>query len=158
MMGVRFSQGGPLKNFMLIDNLKTLLASSFGFSIKTANFHWNCEGADFTQYHPWLGDLYSEVLDTTDQLAEYIRALQAYTPASFIRFQELSEIKDQIDLVNFKQAFQILESDNQKMIDLFLQAFDVAAKENQQGIANFLAERIDFHQKYAWQIRSILKA
>jgi DNA-binding ferritin-like protein len=37
------------------------------------------------------------------------------------------------------------------------EAFSVATSENQQGIANFIAERVDAMQKHNWMIRSILK-
>lgn len=142
---------------MLVDELKTLLATSFSYYLKTANYHWNIECDDFIQYHPWLGELYGNVYNTIDQIAEYIRAMQAYTPASLIRFMELTKIKDQIEVVQHMTIFEQLLADNQIMLDLFNTAFDTATNERQQGIANFMAERIDFHQKYAWQIRSTLK-
>ena len=142
---------------MLVDELKTLLATSFSYYLKTANYHWNIECDDFIQYHPWLGELYGNVYGTIDQIAEYIRAMQAYTPASLIRFMELTKIKDQIEVVQHMTIFEQLLADNQIMLDLFNTAFDTATNERQQGIANFMAERIDFHQKYAWQIRSTLK-
>ena len=142
---------------MLVDDLKTLLATSFSYYLKTANYHWNIEGDDFISYHPWLGDLYSGVYDTIDQIAEYIRAMQAYTPASLIRFMELTKITDQIEVVQPMVLFEQLLADNQTMLDLLNMTFDTATNERQQGIANFIAERIDFHQKYAWQIRSTLK-
>lgn len=142
---------------MLTDSLKTTLATSFGFFIKTANYHWNIEGEEFIPFHPWLGELYSGVYDTIDQLAEYLRTLQAYVPASLARYQELSRVADQFEVVQCPVIFTQLLADNQTMIDLYNEVFDVATKERQQGIANFAAERLDFHQKYAWQIRSTLK-
>ena len=142
---------------MLSDSLKKLLATSFSFYLKTANYHWNIEGKEFLSYHPWLGDLYSDVYDTIDRLAEYLRTLQAYTPASLTRFMELTEIEDQLEVVQPPALFQQLLDDNQKLLDMFNTTFSVATIENQQGIANFIAERIDAHQKYAWQIRSTLK-
>jgi starvation-inducible DNA-binding protein len=143
---------------MLVDDLKTTLATSFSFFLKTANYHWNIEGKDFIQYHPWLGELYSGVYGTIDQLAEYIRTLQAYVPASLVRYQELTRVACQLEVVQPPVLFQQLLQDNQTMIDLYNQVFDVASTERQQGIANFAAERLDFHQKYAWQIRSTLKS
>lgn len=142
---------------MLVDDLKTLLATSFSYYLKTANYHWNIEGDDFISYHPWLGELYGGVYGTIDQIAEYIRAMQAYTPASLVRFMELTKIQDQIEVVQPMVLFEQLLADNQTMLDLLNMTFDTATKERQQGIANFMAERIDFHQKYAWQIRSTLK-
>jgi DNA-binding ferritin-like protein len=38
------------------------------------------------------------------------------------------------------------------------QAFNVANGENEQGVANFIAERIDMHQKWSWQLRASLHA
>jgi starvation-inducible DNA-binding protein len=143
---------------MLVDDLKTLLATSFSYYLKTANYHWNIEGEDFIQYHPWLGELYNGVYGSIDQIAEYIRAMQAYTPASLVRFMELTRITDQIEVAQPMALFQQLLADNQIMLDLLNTTFDTATNERQQGIANFMAERIDFHQKYAWQIRSTLKA
>jgi starvation-inducible DNA-binding protein len=143
---------------MLVDDLKTLLATTFSYYLKTANYHWNIEGEDFIQYHPWLGELYNGVYGSIDQIAEYIRAMQAYTPASLVRFMELTRITDQIEVAQPMALFQQLLADNQIMLDLLNTTFDTATNERQQGIANFMAERIDFHQKYAWQIRSTLKA
>jgi len=142
---------------MLVEELKTLLATSFSFYLKTANYHWNIECDDFIQYHPWLGELYAGVYETIDPIAEYIRTLQAYTPASLIRFLELTEIEDQLEVAVHMTIFEQLLVDNQIMLDLLESAFDTATQERQHGIANFIAERMDFHQKYAWQIRSTLK-
>jgi DNA-binding ferritin-like protein len=37
------------------------------------------------------------------------------------------------------------------------QCFSEAEQENQQGIANFIAERLDAHGKHGWMLRSFLK-
>lgn len=142
---------------MLVDDLKTLMASSFSYYLKTANYHWNVEGDNFIQYHSWLGELYSDVYSTIDQLAEYIRILQAYTPGSLTRFQELTEIEDQLTVVQPPELFEQLLADTQLMIALLNKTFDSATAERQQGIADYMAGRVDAMQKYAWQIRSTLK-
>jgi len=142
---------------MLVDNLKTLLASSFSLYLKSANFHWNVEGASFPQYHEFFGDFYADIYGTIDPIAEYIRALDAYTPASLTRFDELTIISDQIEQIEVKQQFLTLLADTNILLDYLNMCFTVATSENQQGIANFIAERIDAMQKHRWMIRSILK-
>ena len=143
---------------MLADTLKTLLATSYAFVIKAQNFHWNVEGPDFPEYHKFLGDLYEEVYDNAiDQTAEYIRVLGAYTPGSISRFAELSQIPDQTKIPRAELMFAELEQDNQKITDMWKQAFHVAEESDEQGIANFIAERIDAHGKHGWMLRSILK-
>lgn len=142
---------------MLADSLKILLGTSYAFVIKAQNFHWNIEGPNFPQYHSFLGDLYSEVYDSIDKTAEYIRTLESYAPGSLTRFKELSIIEDQIKIPRAELMMEELYNDNQKIIELLKQCFSNAEQENKQGIANFIAERDDAHNKHGWMLRSILK-
>jgi starvation-inducible DNA-binding protein len=142
---------------MLADNLKTLLASVYGFSIKAQYFHWNVEGDNFPQYHEFFGELYEEVYSAVDKIAEYVRTLDVYSPGSFTRFQELSIIQDQLKVPRAELMFEELYSNNEQLIGLLNECFASATEENKQGIANFIAERLDAHEKHQWMIRSILK-
>lgn len=142
---------------MLVDNIKVLLASSFSLYLKSANFHWNVEGPNFPQYHEFLGDFYADVYGTIDTLAEYIRALDSYAPGSFTRFQELTLIEDCVEQLVPTEQFTELLVDNNTLLTYLNATFALATAENQQGIANFLAERIDAMQKHNWMLRSILK-
>jgi len=143
---------------MLADALKTLLATSYAFVIKAQNFHWNVEGPDFPQYHEFLGNLYSEVYDNAiDQTAELIRQLDSYTPGSITRFAELSQIPDQTKIPRAELMIAELTADNQKILDMWKEAFHVAEEADEQGVADFIASRIDAHGKHGWMLRSILK-
>ena len=142
---------------MLSDNLKVLLASTNSLSIKAQNFHWNVEGDNFPQYHEFFGNFYEEVYSSVDKIAEYIRTLDSYAPGSLTRYAELTIIEDQTKIPRPNLMFAELLSDNGKMIDLLNGCFGSAEEENKQGIANFIAERLDAHEKHGWMLRSILK-
>lgn len=143
---------------MLVDDLKILLATSYAFAVKAQHFHWNVEGPDFPQYHKFFGKIYEEVFDNAiDQLAEYIRVLDSYTPGSLTRLKELSQIEDQLKIPRAELMMAELYSDNQKLLDMYKQSFHTAENEDQQGIADFIASRIDAHGKHSWMLRSILK-
>jgi starvation-inducible DNA-binding protein len=142
---------------MLADDLKTLLATQYALSIKAQYFHWNVEGPDFAQYHDYFANFYEEVYSAVDRIAEYIRTLQEYTPGSFERFQELSIIQGQTKVPRARLMFEELLADNNTVIDLLNQIFVSAEQENKQGIANFVAERLDAQAKHGWMLRSFLK-
>lgn len=142
---------------MLSDNLKVLLASTNSLSIKAQNFHWNVEGPNFPQYHEFFSNFYEEVYGSVDKVAEYIRTLDSYAPGSLTRYAELTIIQDQTKIPRAELMFAELFEDNQKMIELLNSCFQSAEAENKQGIANFIAERLDAHEKHQWMIRSILK-
>ena len=143
---------------MLVDDLKTLLATEYAFVIKAQLFHWNVEGPDFAQLHEFFGDIYQEVYDNAiDRTAEFIRILDDYTPGSFERFMELSAIAGQTKIPRARLMIQELLADNQQLIDLLNRTFQSAEQESQQGIMDFLASRIDAHGKHGWMMKSFLK-
>ena len=142
---------------MLADSLKILLATEYAFVIKAQQFHWNVEGSDFVQLHEFFGNVYEDVYGAIDPTAEYIRTLDEYTPGSFERYMELSIISGQTKIPRARLMIEELLANNGQMIELLNQCFAAAEQENQQGIANFIAERIDAHQKHAWMLRSFLK-
>ena len=143
---------------MLADDLKILLATQYAFAVKTQYFHWNVEGPDFAQLHEFFQNLYQEVYNNSiDRTAEFIRSLDEYTPGSMERFIELSAVAGQLRVPRARLMIEELLSDATLMIDMLNQYFESAEQENQQGIANFIAERLDAMAKHAWMLRSFLK-
>jgi len=142
---------------MLTEELKVLLASVNSLSIKAQNFHWNVEGDNFPQYHEFFGNFYEEIYGSVDKIAEYIRTLDSYSPGSLTRYAELTIIQDQLKIPRAELMFAELYEDNARMIELLNHCFASATQENKQGIANFIAERLDAHEKHQWMVRSVLK-
>ena len=144
---------------MLVDELKTLLATQYAFVIKAQFFHWNVEGPDFSQLHRFFGKIYEEVYENSiDQTAEFIRILDDYTPGSFERFTELSVIPGQIKVPRATLMIDELLADSQTLIDQLNATFAAAESEDQQGIMDFLAGRIDAMGKHRWMLRSFTRA
>lgn len=142
---------------MLKDDLKTVLGTSFVFYVKAAGFHWNVEGPNFPQYHQFLGDIYQEVYDSLDKMAEIIRQLDSYAPGSLTRYLELSAIQEQTQIPRAELMLAELLQDNQILIKCLNSAFASANTENKQGICDFIAGRLDAHEKHGWMLRSIMK-
>ena len=142
---------------MLADSLKTLLATNFAYYLKAHGFHWNVEGPDFSELHGFFQEIYEDAYSAIDPTAEYIRYLGEYSPASLERFSELTEISGQTKIPRARLMLEELKANNDQMLDLLNRCFAEANDANEQGIANFIAERIDAHQKHGWMLRSFLK-
>ena len=84
-------------------------------------------------------------------------AIGSTAPGSFTRFLELSDIEDEINVPMAMEMVSRLREDNQKVIVTLNLAFGLANEFNLQGLADFIAGRIDVHNKHAWMLRSILK-
>lgn len=136
--------------------MQIALANTFAMYFKAHSNHWNVEGTDFAQYHGFLGDLYDELFDAVDPIAEQIRALDAYAPVSLVDMMRYATVEeDNIKPASTQMIFSNLESANTAVIESLNKAFNLAAGNN--GLQNFLADRLDKHAKHAWMLRSIQK-
>jgi starvation-inducible DNA-binding protein len=141
----------------LIEMMRKVLADTFAMYLKAHNYHWNVEGVNFPQYHEFFGNLYEELHGAVDPIAEEIRALNAYAPGSFTRFLELTEIEDEMTIPSGVEMAARLTIDNEKVLSTLNLAFKLADELDQQGLADFVAGRIDAHKKHGWMLRSITK-
>jgi len=144
-------------NDELVEALKKAQATTFALYLKAHNFHWNVEGPDFAQYHSFLGDLYDEVFDAVDTIAELIRTLEAYAPGSFSRFQQLSTIEDELTVPKGLVMMARLYADNQRVLTTLNDAYRIAEAQSKFGISNAIQDRITAHEKHGWQLRSFTK-
>lgn len=136
---------------------KVAFASTFSFYLKAHNFHWNVEGSDFLEYHDLFGKIYEEVYDSIDDFAEKIRAMGTYVPASYSRFSMLTEIDDETQILSKDAMLVELAEDNEKMIRLLKMVFQASEENQEYGFSDFIAGRIDAHQKHGWMLKASLK-
>lgn len=141
----------------LINALKTLLADTVVFKFRAQGYHWNVEGDDFPQFHSFFGEIYEDAEGSVDKIAEFIRQCGEYAPYRLERFMESRTISDN----NVTSEEVAMASDlymaNQQLLTTLNSAFVAATAQNKQGIVNYLADRIDAHEKWAWQLRVIIK-
>ncbi len=136
---------------------KIAFASEFSFYLKAHQFHWNVEGMFFESLHTLFGRIYEEVYGSIDEFAEKIRSLDTYMPGSYTRFSMLTQIEDETEMLDGKQMVQELLKDNEKLKIIFKKLFEVAEAAGEHGFSDFVAARIDAHDKHGWQLKATLK-
>lgn len=136
---------------------KVGFASSFSFYLKAHNFHWNVEGSDFKQYHDLFGGIYEEVFESIDVFAEQIRGLGTYVPGSYTRFNMLSQIDDETEILPKERMLAELIQDNEKLINIYKLIFELSEKNKEFGFSDFIAGRIDAHRKHGWMLMASSK-
>lgn len=142
----------------LILATRIALANSFVMYFKAQSYHWNVEGILFSQYHDFFGKVYQNVYESIDPLAEQIRALDSYAPISLVELYEHKTIKeDSSRLVLVRDMLSSLQEANEETLASLNKVFDLASKEKVQGLADYVAGRIDEHSKLSWMIKSSIK-
>lgn len=138
----------------VIDCLRKAVSDSLVMYVHAHGYHWNVRGDDFAVYHSLFGDIYSDVFESVDPLAEYIVKLGGTAPKKVMDVMASATIADAVtDSVDPQMMVQALAKDNDAVLSTLNTAFQCATSANQQGLANFLADRIDHHQKWAWQLK-----
>jgi starvation-inducible DNA-binding protein len=137
--------------------LKIVLANHYAFSLKAQNFHWNVEGPDFVQYHGLFAGIYDEVYSSVDTIAERVRTIGFYTPGSFRRYLELSQVEDQVEIPNARSMIEKLLADISPVQTSIKVCYDLSEQNSNHGLCNLMAERQDAFAKHAWMLTATLK-
>ena len=137
--------------------MKVAFASEYAFAIKAQNFHWNVEGPLFPQLHSLFGTIYEEAYGSIDDFAENIRKLGSYTPASFQRFSMLTQVEDEVNMLEDRAMIAELLQDSDKMVKLLKMVFDLSEQAGEHGLSDFIAGRMDAHRKHSWMLRATSK-
>lgn len=142
----------------LAEKLAHLLADTVSLSHISQGYHWNVSGSDFKEFHAFFAEIYEDLDGAVDPLAENIVKLGYDAPYFLGDFEQLSCLKNVARIEDGYSTAMVtsLHDLNAHTLRCAQGAFDVADAANEQGIANFLAERIDKHQKWAWQLRATL--
>jgi starvation-inducible DNA-binding protein len=141
----------------LSKELSELLGDQVVFYLRAHGYHWNVEGESFSQYHDLFEDIYSDVYSSIDPTAENIRKLDEYAPFKLDTLIKLSSLGDSKVPTNPRAMAKDLLEANEKVIAKIRSTFNTAVEKDEQAIANFLADRLDMHQKWAWQLKASTK-
>lgn len=100
------------------DALNAILANSFALYLKTKNFHWHISGPHFRAYHEMFDEHATQILGTTDAIAERIRKTGGSTLRSIGHVARLQRIDDNdADYVSATDMLSELHRDNLELVD-----------------------------------------
>jgi len=145
------------KDQELLDALKKNTANIAVFYHQSHGYHWNIVGNDFQEYHALFETIYSDVYDALDPMAENCRKAGGLAPFTLKDFLKLTSLKErEVKDFDAKILTEYLYEDNKIVLEDLISLFIIANEQNEQGIANFVAERIDMHNKWQWQLGASL--
>lgn len=137
-------------------DLKLLLADTYTIYLKTHNYHWNVEGPLFSTLHKLFEEQYTELAVAVDDLAERIRALGHYAPATYQQFSELTSIQEDTDIPDWRKMVEQLVQDHEAVIRTARKGLEPADSANDQPTLDLITQRMYTHEKTAWMLRSLL--
>ncbi len=133
------------------DALNGILADSFALYFKTKNFHWHVSGPHFRDYHLMLDDQATQILGTTDAIAERVRKTGNITLRSIGDIARHQSIKDNdADYVAAGDMLAELREDNLALVASLREAKDIVDEARDNATSGILDEWTDQAEERAW--------
>lgn len=139
------------------DGLCRLLADTYTLYLKTHGFHWNVTGPNFSSLHLMFEGQYMDLFLAVDAIAERIRALGYPAPGSYQQFSKLTCIKEEPDVLSSDQMIRQLVEGQQAIVRVAREIFQLADSANDEATIDLLTTRLQYHEKTAWMLRSLLE-
>lgn len=136
--------------------LNGVLADTYTLYQKTHAYHWNVTGPQFNSLHNMFEEQYREMWAALDTIAERVRALGVFAPASGKAFAEMSSIESADSTPPPADAMvRALLADHETLIRRARQALSTVEEANDAASADLLTQRIQTHEKTAWMLRAL---
>jgi starvation-inducible DNA-binding protein len=137
--------------------LSKLLADTYTLYLKTHNFHWNVTGPMFQTLHTLFETQYTEMWTATDAIAERIRSLDEWAPGSYSEFGKLTSLTEAKGVPGAREMITQLLEGHEAVVRTARAAVPVAENANDEVTMDLLTQRLQFHEKTAWMLRSLLR-
>ena len=139
--------------------LAKLLADEFVLYTKTRNAHWNVEGPDFHSMHLFFESQYEELDEIMDSVAERMRMIGHYAPATLKSFVQLTHLGELTERSNDSLGFiRELVEDHSSIVQFIRGNINPFASDyGDAGTSDFITGLMETHEKMVWFLRSHIK-
>jgi len=143
---------------VIAEGLSSLLADTYTLYLTTHNFHWNVTGPMFNTLHNMFMEEYTDLWNAVDPIAERIRALGHLAPGSYKDFSKLASVPDAPERPpKAMEMVSILVKGHEAVARTARDIVPLAEKAGDEPTLDLLTQRLDYHEKTAWMLRSLLE-
>lgn len=138
----------------LENKLNEFLADLNVFYRKLQNYHWNVQGKDFFQVHAKLEELYNEINEQIDEIAEHILMLGEQplgTMQDYLNNTCIVEAKN--EKIEEKAIFENIKNDLGTLLNKVTNIKEEADKQNMYATSSLMDEYIEGYMKKLWMCR-----
>jgi starvation-inducible DNA-binding protein len=141
------------------DALNAILADSYALYLKTKNFHWHVSGPHFREYHLMFDAQATQILATTDLIAERVRKTGGTTLRSIGDIARRQRINDNnSDTVSAADMIEELRRDNLKLVEVLREAKDLVDDAKDNATSGVIDTWTDEAEERAWFLLETSKA
>lgn len=141
----------------IAEGLSRLLADTYTLYLKTHNFHWNVTGPMFQTLHTMFETQYTELALAVDDIAERIRALGHFAPGSYAEYAKLATVKEAQGVPTAVEMIRQLVEGQETVVRTARALIPAVDRASDEASTDLLTIRMQYHEKTAWMLRSLLE-
>ena len=138
----------------LEQNLNELLSDLNVFYRKLQNYHWNVTGQDFFQAHSKLEELYNEINEQIDEVAEHILILGEEPLGTLKDYLEKTNITEpENKKIKSQEVFQTIQKDYKKLLEKVTEIKEKADEQKEYSTSALMDDYILDYSKIIWMLK-----
>ena len=142
---------------MITEDLNLFLANLNVFYRKLQNYHWNIKGEDFFNVHVKLEELYDDVNEQIDEIAEHILIIDGQPLGTMHDYLDITQIKEaQNEKISSKKIFEAILKDYCILSENATKVKEDADNERKYATSALMDEYLLDYGKKVWMIRQYL--
>ncbi|MFI3290268.1 MAG: Dps family protein [Opitutales bacterium] len=140
----------------VIASLNQLLADFQICYTNMRGFHWNVTGRRFFSLHKQFEDLYNDLADKIDEIAERILMLGACPENRFSKYLEISNIQEITDVSCDEKILGYILDSYKDLIKAQRQTINFAEEAQDLVTADLLTTYLSDQEKSVWMITALM--
>ncbi len=141
-----------------LESVQTYLANLAVLFVKLHNVHWNVVGSQFLRIHTFTEELYDQIFEDYDSVAELLKA-KGVTPLSTMKEYLTRATIDEVVAKDFSAAesLQLVEADLASMRSLATEIRNSADEAGDFETVAMFEDHVAFYSKNLWFIKAMKK-
>ena len=142
---------------MITEDLNLFLSNLNVFYRKLQNYHWNIKGEDFFIVHAKLEELYNDINERIDEIAEHILIIGKQPLGTMKDYLEKSQIQEaNNEKICSNKVYETLLKDYSILINNAVKIKEDADNEKKHDTSALMDEYLQDFNKKSWMIRQLL--
>ncbi len=139
----------------IVDQLNDLLANYHIHYQKLRGCHWNVKGKNFFTLHAKFEELYTNAVETIDELAERILTLGKAPISTYKEYLNISRIREiPTEGVDDVQLVSAILEDFATLIEIEREIMGTTADSGDDGTNDMINKFMQFKEKNTWMLRA----
>lgn len=140
--------------------LNELLADYHIYYMNLRGLHWNIQGPQFFALHGKFEELYNNVAEKIDEIAERILTLgqrPVHALSEFVGMNEVSGLKERTNITDGKQAIEVVLDGFKYLLAKQRELLELADEYNDEATNAMMSDYISEQEKLVWMFHATTK-